>query len=260
VQLVRWPNDLDLGTKSTSLCVADGGLLRRDHAGVRYHRGIGRFQNPAVAFDERGQVGTADFLLPFEDAEEVHGQGMAGRDIGFDGLQMRKELPLVVGRATTIENIVFDCRRERRCSPIAERLSWQYVVVTVDDKCWPSWSTAPRGNDDGMARGGNDANVIKPNLFEMPSQPGGASVNIFGTLRLGTHAREAKEVCKLPDKAFSVGTSISECARRIQGSPHRVKVTPHRADQFSRRSCRSHRHTPRGSRHQAKAGWQEGRG
>ena len=153
MQLVRWPNDLDLGTKSTSLCVADGGLLRRDHAGVRYHRGIGRFQNPAVAFDERGQVGTADFLLPFEDAEEVHGQGMAGRDIGFDGLQMRKELPLVVGRATTIENIVFDCRRERRCSPIAERLSWQYVVVTVDDKCWPSWSTAPRGNDDGMARG-----------------------------------------------------------------------------------------------------------
>src|SRR5271168_318612 len=77
VQLLRWPEDLDLGAQPAALGIADGRLIGGDHASVRDDRGYGP-QGAPVTFDKWGQVGAADLFFPFEDADHVHRQSTVG--------------------------------------------------------------------------------------------------------------------------------------------------------------------------------------
>ena len=63
------------------------------------------------------QIGAADLLFAFDDKREVAGQGGTGFQIGFDGLEMRKVLALVVGRTAGKNRAAGNAGLERRRLP-----------------------------------------------------------------------------------------------------------------------------------------------
>src|ERR1700691_1006644 len=97
---------------------------------------------------------------------------------------MGEKLPFIVGGAASIENVVFERWSEWCSAPFIQRFSGYHIVVAVDDHCRPAQSASPRGIDDGMTAGRNDANLIEAYAVQMPRQPGRAPSDIRRTLWL----------------------------------------------------------------------------
>jgi len=129
-------------------------------------------------------VRAPDLLLAFEDAFHVDRQISLGLQVAFQCLDVGEQLSLIVGSATGVEIGALDRGAKRRCSPLTKRLTWEHVVVPVDQKSGAVGPTTPRGNHNRIAACRNHPNPLQSDALQMPRKPFRAFPDIRGTVRL----------------------------------------------------------------------------
>ena len=217
VEFVWRPEDLDLSPQAPTLGIADRGAVGGQHARIGDHGGIGA-ERMFVSGDEGVQVGAADLFFSFEDAFHIHGQGATGLQVGFEGLDVGEELAFVIGGAAAMEIVVPDDGRKRRVPPLVPGFTGKDVVVAVDNEGGAACSVQPRGVDDRVAGGGNDANTVQPYLLQMPGKPTGTTLDVALAFRLRANAGKADEFLKFGDELLAPGASVAQRSRDLHNS------------------------------------------
>ena len=96
VQIARRAVQRDFKRDDAAQRIGERRMIGVGHAGVGNDDGVA-VQFAAVRLEKFREVRAADFLLAFDDERQIAGQGSAGFQIGFDGLEMREVLAFVVG-------------------------------------------------------------------------------------------------------------------------------------------------------------------
>ena len=208
VQVARRTVDGDLKGHDAAQTVAERGLVGRGHAGVRDDEGFA-LQFRAVLAQEFGQVRAADLLLALDDEGEVAGQGGAGLEIGFDGLEVGEVLAFVISAAAGEEVAAFHAGFEGRGLPEFERLGRLDIVVAVHNVVGLAGAGGARGfgDDDGMAGGGAHLGG-EADAAAMGGEPFGAGEQVFFVGRLRGDAGETEIFKQLREEAFPVGFKV----------------------------------------------------
>ena len=103
----------------------------RKHHGIRDDDVVACQPFP-VSLQEGRKTGAPDFLLPFDQHDDIDGQAAASTQARFERRDVDPELSLVVGGTPGVQPPVPDRSDERRRGPELERLGWLDVVVPID--------------------------------------------------------------------------------------------------------------------------------
>ena len=186
-----------------------------------------------MRFDERREMGAADFLFTLGEHQDVHREAAAHGEVRFQRLDVQEELALVVDGAARVEPSVAHLRLEGGRRPELEWLGGLHIVMTVDqDGRRGGARTAPLRHDDGMTAG----------LVHRRGQSRGAqrlcgplrSASRVGiVLRAGAHAGNAEVVEQFALDAgvvrrevlVEVGRDGGHGRLRVRGAGRRIIMT-----------------------------------
>ena len=155
VHIARRAAQVDLPVDHAAHAGADGGLVRRPHAGVGDDDDV-TAQQLAVLAEQVGEVGRPGLFLALDDELEVdRWTRPAGRcQVRLDAECVEEDLTLVVSRSSGAQLLARDRGLERRRLPELERRDRLDVVVAVhDDRGRVRVVAGPLGEDGGQALG-----------------------------------------------------------------------------------------------------------
>jgi hypothetical protein len=108
----------------------------------------------SMASDEIGKLRRTDLLLSLEEELDVDGEFPLGGEESLHGEDRDEKVPLVVGRATSIDAILIDEGLEGRMRPLIEGIDGLGVKVAVDERRGRTRCVEPLPVDDRVPAGG----------------------------------------------------------------------------------------------------------
>jgi hypothetical protein len=110
---------------------------------------------------------------------------------------MDKHLSLIVARASPVDVVAANDRREGRRKPFLERFGRLNVIVPVDENCRPAARSATPGRvDDWVGMGRDESQHVRSERPEMLCEPRGATSDVVGVSGLRADRSETDEGCE----------------------------------------------------------------
>ena len=192
-------------------------VAERGHAGSD-HAGVGNGDDVAAEFvamveEERSEAGAADFLLAFEQEDQIHRQFAAFAQRFLDTQHMGHHLALVVGGTARPDPAIADFRLKRIAGPQVQRIDRLHVIVTVNEHRAAAGHMGVAGDDHRVFRRfvelGREAH---PREFRQ--QPLGAGTHVRRMTGIRRNAREAQERKQISSSGVTSRCLPSEATSR----------------------------------------------
>ena len=182
VQVAFRSAQIDLVVDKPAESVTDGRDTASKHRRIRDDDNVGG-QELLVIADELIEMKAPDFFLAFEKHFDVQRKPAGLLHVGFDGLEVHEDLPLVVGRTASVKLTLSNGRLERRGLPQLDRIDRLHVVVAVKENRRSARRVQPLAVDDGVARCLDDAHVLEADSTHVIRAPLGRPAHVSLMLR-----------------------------------------------------------------------------
>ena len=173
----------DFRARQTAQAVGKGGSVRSGHAGIGDNDDVAGQFIP-VLLQEEGKTAAADFLLPFQQEDHVHGQMPAVLALEFLHAQnVGEQLAFVVRGSAGVNFAVAHFRFKGVGLPQLHRIHGLHVIMAVNQHGRPAFFPGAAPHHDGMpvrlVRHG-----FKSHAGELVHQPVRAVAHVPGMLLL----------------------------------------------------------------------------
>ena len=163
---------------------------------------------------ERLQIRAADFLLPFQQENQIHRQIAVGFQSLADPAQVGHVLTFVIGRSPGVNPPVFDPWLEGIGNPLFHRINRLHIIVTIDHHRRPTGAVGIPRHHDGVAFGRVDLGA-QPHPFQLGAQPFGIRQHIRRVAGISGNTPETES----GEQVFKVGgLHESQWSLRRKGS------------------------------------------
>ena len=166
---------------------------------------------------------SSHFLIAFKQDADIQWERAVGGEQGFEGLDLRPYLPLVVSRSPCVEIAVALGGLEGGREPLVEGIGRLHIVVTIDEHCWLSGGVQPIGIDQRMAFALNQAPILQADALQFGEQRFGGLAAIVLVRGIRGDGRNAQQGLQFIEKTRVVLAGKCNGGRRHELLPSRIR-------------------------------------
>jgi len=152
----------------------------------------------------------ADLFLTFDDEFDVDQQPSGGLQVRFDRLQVREQLPFVIGCAAGNDLTVADLRCKRGRGPLVQRIGWLDVIMTIKQNGGAVGRVQPFAVDCRVSTGWQDLDAIQADSLHLVGDPVGRAFHVAEMFRQRAYAGDAQQVQQLVEVLVLVFGSVKQ--------------------------------------------------